>query len=364
MAVFCFLKHYIGSFINNYSDGSEHQIKHHPIFLSFITKFGDIIAGSLNIFTYFRLKSSKHQTIQDNSIQRFAKVENIPTYESHSDATAKVMVLLFMLSVLEITMLLCFFILNNYSNLSFSLTMIITLIIFEAIISAPMLKYKIDRHQKVSLILISIGFVLVSIPQVITSFESDLPEYSLIFYPIYFWVYIIFAFLDVMQKWVMENKLYTPYQLVFTSRNISCGIFAILFMILPYCECKWDFCSYNPLNTLMIEPLVSTFKLYFSTDKIIRSVMFVLYELICAGYIMLFFITIYHFTPTQRSVSDSLASFIYWIIQLETQDAFESLILSLIGYLLVLFSCLIYNEIIILYFFRLEYYTKKEIDKR
>lgn len=362
MPIFWFLKNYIGSFIRDYSDGSQHQMKHHPIILSFLTIFGDIIAGSLNIFIYFRQKPSKIPPPLVNSMQSFTKVENLPSDDPYIVATAKELFFIFIASILEVTMHSGFFILSYYSNSLFGFTMNISLIIFEAIISVPILKYKMHKHQIVSLILILIGFILVCIPQIITGIESNKREDSLIFYPIYFAMYIIFAVLDVTQKWVMENKLYTPYKLVLIQGLFSNGIFSLLFLILPFCKCKWEFCNYDPSRPIMIEPFISTFELLFSNDVRMRILIFIAYELVSSVYVMLLFLTIYHFTPTQRSVSDSLASFINWIRLVIMSNDFS--VMPLIGYLLVLFSCLIYNEIIILYFFGLADNTKAEIDQR
>jgi len=74
---------------------------------------------------------------------------------------------------------------------------------------------------------------------------------------------------------------------------------------------------------------------------------------------------IFYFSPTLLMVTDIISPILSWIVKVFDKNQYEALniILNIIGYSIVLFSSLIYNEIIICNFFGLNKNTKKFLDK-
>ena len=81
-------------------------------------------------------------------------------------------------------------------------------------------------------------------------------------------------------------------------------------------------------------------------------------------------LTNFYFSPTHRSVSDTLSSLFYWVYTLITNNSSEKeykgyqYVLPVIGYIVMMFGCLVYHEILILFVFGFEKNTKQEVAKR
>ena len=77
------------------------------------------------------------------------------------------------------------------------------------------------------------------------------------------------------------------------------------------------------------------------------------------------------YTPTHRTIADTITCFmmfIFFVVQIyvikgNTIDSFF-LYPQIVGYVIVLLSCLIYHEILLLYCCGMAYNTNVEIDKR
>ena len=52
-----------------------------------------------------------------------------------------------------------------------------------------------------------------------------------------------------------------------------------------------------------------------------------------------------YFTPTHRNVSDTMNAFVAWVINMFSNK--ETSMINIIGYVIIMLGCLIYNEIII-----------------
>ena len=76
-------------------------------------------------------------------------------------------------------------------------------------------------------------------------------------------------------------------------------------------------------------------------------------------------LVIYYFTPTLLMVADSISPMLFWmILVLPDETSKFNIIFNLLGYIITLFSSLIYNEIIIFNFCDLNKNTKKFVNKR
>ena len=75
-------------------------------------------------------------------------------------------------------------------------------------------------------------------------------------------------------------------------------------------------------------------------------------------------LVIYYFTPTLLMVTDSISPMLFrMILVLPDETSKFNIIFNLLGYIITLFSSLIYNEIIIFNFCDLNKNTKKYLEK-
>ena len=100
-------------------------------------------------------------------------------------------------------------------------------------------------------------------------------------------------------------------------------------------------------------------------NKLIISIYFVVTFLIETTHQVFTLLAIFYFSPTLIIVTDIISPMLLWIV-LSTQNIYSTLeiILNPIGYLIVIFSSLIYNELIILNFCGLSKNTKKFVENR
>lgn len=74
------------------------------------------------------------------------------------------------------------------------------------------------------------------------------------------------------------------------------------------------------------------------------------------------FMTNKHFSPSHLIIAELLSAFIQWIVTCISKKQLEYL--PLIGYCIMLTGVLVYNEIIIFHFCKLDFYTRIEIQIR
>ena len=80
---------------------------------------------------------------------------------------------------------------------------------------------------------------------------------------------------------------------------------------------------------------------------------------------VLTFLALFYFSPTLILVTDIIHPFFLWIVQtIQERTLITEVIYYLIGYIIVFFSALIYNEIIIFNFCGLSKNTKKFVLQR
>ena len=79
-------------------------------------------------------------------------------------------------------------------------------------------------------------------------------------------------------------------------------------------------------------------------------------------------LTNFYYSPTQRSVSDTLSSLFWWIfsffIPSKDQKVPGFLVGIVIGYIIIFFGSLLYNELIVLHFCGFSKNTKYEVMER
>ena len=202
-------------------------------------------------------------------------------------------------------------------------------IIINSILSLIFLKIKIFSHQKLSIILILFSGIFIFLSE--NSFSSDI----LLILLQYFIGFIISGLLDIIETKTLI--LISPYLLLFFKGMIGL-IGVILFSLI-----KGNF-------IILITFLRSSLNLLLITFIISSMIFNIFFEL-----------TLQFLTPNHICIGDCLSSILLFIIDDLKKG---NNILKIIGYLFLIFGCLIFNEFIILYFCNLEENTKYEISKR
>ena len=217
-------------------------------------------------------------------------------------------------------------------------------VFYNTILCKIILGYPIYRHHLLSLILIIIGWILISIPIFIKLTTDDIYYnilffFEAIFYPLYL----------ALLKYIIENYFISVYLCKFFIGIISLIISIILTII----------------NSAMIYSnmydLINIFD--FSYDKLLFFFAFV------SGIIVqfIFGVIIDIFSPNIFVLTNVISSIIKWIHNVCFKSNFDTtsnLICLSIGYFIILISCLIYNEIIILHFCNINQDTNVDINRR
>ena len=233
-------------------------------------------------------------------------------------------------------------------------------IIFVSILSIIFISKKLYKHQIFGIVLAFIGVTFNIILLIYHNLsEERLNLLIILAYPL---CYLFLSIQCVLEKHMLESFRLSPYKLLFYEGIFGALICGFSFLISYFIPCKGnDFCLlyygklYDILKDLSDFWYNSNVKLYLFLFLLISG----FYNLFCK-------LTLYYFSPNQQTVSDPMSSFFlyFYYYFLDNNDTFIKSGLPLIGYLIIIFSALIYNEIIIIYLFGLQNDCKEEVFKR
>jgi hypothetical protein len=206
-------------------------------------------------------------------------------------------------------------------------------VIFNTIFCKIILGYEIYKHQLLSLILILIGWVFISIPVFIRLTTDDIYYnvlffFGAIFYPLYL----------VLLKYIIENYYISIYLDMF----FIGAILLILSTVLTIINSTFVYSDFSDLINIF-DSAYNKILLFFAffSGTIVKFI---------------FCIIIENFSPNIFVLTNVISSIITWIYNVgfkKKPDTTSNIICLSIGYFIILISCFIYNEIIILNFFNL-----------
>lgn len=223
----------------------------------------------------------------------------------------------------------------------------IFLIVF---LSKFILKKEIYRHQKFSLVLALLGFLLLTIVKLLKIKVDDFPSNILSFIGTIFYA-IHYVYLQYLQN-EHDIPIYFCYMIV--------GISSLLFSFIGFPIISKI--AYGDGN--VFKRVTSFFKDDFQKKYYINLVIFIIAGIATETFVAftIFYFSIMHFVLS--SFISPILHFIYNNCVKEEKDTAIAIILSIIGYIIELFSILIYNEIIVLNIYDLNRYTVKGINDR
>ena len=179
---------------------------------------------------------------------------------------------------------------------------------------------------------------------------------------------LLYCFEIVIEKYLMENKYITIFEILFyegcVEFCINLVVFAISFIFLRITEDGIKKIVLFGVNVQYFTEFYTAF-----SDNLVLCILEVLANFVIEGIIELFLImTLFYLNPNYCYVSDIVSILLIWILEM-IKLGFGEFIkqywpLSILGYFTILIGALIYNEIIIIYICGLEHNTKKEIRNR
>ena len=219
-------------------------------------------------------------------------------------------------------------------------------------LSRLILGEKIYMHQIFSSIIIFISILVVIILYLIHTSNNKL-LINIVFIIITSSLYALF---NIMEKKYYNIFMDSPYHLMFII-----GLFGIVLILL------------YEIITVLISGIDNSFngifyQIYknFEKKEYVYILIFILDILISFLFVCGIALTVYFFTPCHFIISESISQIISFFIAYEELKLYSigELIIICFLFLVILFSGLIYNEIIILDIYSLKYNTKKYINLR
>ena len=153
-------------------------------------------------------------------------------------------------------------------------------------------------------------------------------------------------------KYVVEKYYYPPLKI-----SLIIGIISIII---------------NSIGYIIYSLIINDFRIFtdcfdFSKveNKLIMSILSILYFLFATASQLTLFLSLFYFSPTLIIITDVISPLFRWVILTfnEETELIEE-ILYPIGYLIIIFSTIIYNELIIFNCCGLNKNTKKFVHKR
>lgn len=175
---------------------------------------------------------------------------------------------------------------------------------------------------------------------------------------------VLYCFEIVIEKYLMENKYITIFEILFYEGCTEFCINILLFGI-SYFFFRKD----NNIYLFNIEVQnFSQLMTSFYKDVFLCIVELLVHYIVEAIIVLSMMMTLFYLNPNYSYVSEIGSIFFIWIrelFKLKIENFMNTYWpLSIVGYFTILLGAFIYNEIIILYFCGLHRNTKKEIKKR
>ena len=216
------------------------------------------------------------------------------------------------------------------------------------IFSKFILKDDIFKHQYFSLLIAILGSIFLIVPVGLKLAEEDIvPNIQKFFSAVAYSLYL------VLIKYVTHTFYISPFKLNFIFGLISLGCIVIGYIIFSLVKFH-DFSYFKDcLDFSEVD------------NKLVLS-LYIIFGFIFAAILQfLTLLVIFYFSPILLMVTDIISPMLTWIVStIEGERELPGVVLNPIGYLIVLFSSLIYNEIIIFNFCGLSENTKKFVEIR
>ena len=338
--IFCVINNFFGYLIG------DKLIKRSELIYSIVNDLSYIFAGLFYFISYFRLNFNKNNksssySKNNNSGVIYIYNEGIP-YNYHP---YKIIILIILLSlILGINDILYIFITNkNVFEVR------IYILFFISFFSKIILKENTFKHQYFALIISISGIIFLIIPVCLKLTKEDIiPNIVNLI------IGIMQSLFSVTIKYISEKYYISPIKIGLLIGIIKLFINFILYIIYSLIEFG-DFSFFK-----------DSFDFYPIENKVKISIYIILFILFYVAFNLFTLIALFYFSPTLIIITDLISPFLLWILIVVTIEGLNNYedILFQIGFLIILFSSLIYNGIIIFNFCGLNKNTKKFVNQR
>jgi hypothetical protein len=306
----------------------------------------DLLSGFLVLITYYRMKSEKEKIEIKNKNRNTISLELIYNDFSKKDNKYILILILSILELLARSSNLLFNLINEYKDEqlnNYHTEWIISLdIISRIIFSKIILKTSLYKHHLVSVLIFLFGSLIMTILGIISIINTNLTIKLLFLIP----KNIIFGLGDIISKILLTYKFVLPQKLIFMKGVFNFGMHLIIFPILWFTN-KID-------QDIFVNNFDSGIDIIFAIIKLLLSFL----KSFCIMKI------IDKFSPLHVAFVNVVLCLYQYIISI----CFDNLnsyiiifIINIICLIIIIFSTLLFNEIIIINSCGLNTHTKKDI---
>lgn len=347
--------------------------KKHTTLKVFCLSLGQLLSGIILQLIQFLMtvsaQSSKRHTFNNNRHRN--KISIISPDYIHTKTT-KYFVLIIPAVFYLLSMFSVYFASEFFSYQITKLTAIIVQIIFASIVCWIGLSLYLYKHHFWSFSVIIMGYIIVLAINY-SFFVKNCTSNSIVLHlTVNFLAYIFFTIEEFFEKLFMNKYYITPPLILLIEGAFNTIVMSSLIGILHLIPCdgywlKWQYCDPNYQKdhiesfTYLTELFNDEYNGWFFIGLIVSS----------GGFNTMVKYTVYKYSPIHRCVSD-LLSCIFSVFYFElpsngvsfTGLRTSQIIIMMTGYGIILLSCLVYNEFIILGCCGLSENTKKMIIAR
>lgn len=287
---------------------------------------------------------------------------------------------LYLNTLLKITGLICLCTLIDFVG-SFALTIIESInetaffeLIFKlfamgftAFLSQYLLHYKYYRHHILGYSILVLGmaaYIIIESYDKLKKIELNILSIFLLFF-----FYLLSSFLEIIEKYLMEEEFVSPYLIISGEGAFGLIITSLCFTWMDE-QCPETFFICNDENIAKKSHYFDDFAAFF--NNYINCLSMILF------FIGVFFVNTFrmlvnhNYSPTHRSIADTLSSFIFWILKLsydifivkEDNISVKHNILIGITYIVMYIGIFIFLELIIIHKFGMDKNTRDVINLR
>ena len=346
-------------------EGETITFSKHPFFLVWLMFLGE--SSNIIIYIVQRLRTPNKDTQHYHKKLKVNRTGILPRKDK-----CTVVLIIIILFILDTSTSLTLFVTRQTSYLSIGeLLLKLLSTFFTAILTIVVLKYKYYKHHILGFIIVSVALISMTIMEVVIyKLKGNDKSFSSVFIVILFLTYLFSSVQEVYEKYLIDIKFVNPFALIafegfgglFTTSCLLVVFYNVKCVSGVICEEKapktedfiktWQIISKNPILIILVSILYISIT-FFNSFRILTN---------------------QHYTPTHRSLSDSIASFIAWILKLTIpflnqtttkDDVFyiQNIIMGVL-YIIMIIGVLIFLEIIILTFCDLDRNTKEKINAR
>ena len=226
-------------------------------------------------------------------------------------------------------------------------------VISSALFCYFLLKFPAYKHKKVSLLIIVISLVLI----IIFEFFKELNNIkALAFYLVLcFFSHFFNSFKDIIEKYLLEYNYFNPFKILMIE-----GIFGFLMAFSYTFINRQSLKEYNEITTLKNNKN-GNIKVFYLV------ICFFFYFIFSGGKNIYRVLTNKYFSPTTKSLADSLLDpfiILFYYFYGDFKDHEIHFIINIILSIILVFCACVYNELFVLFCFDLQHDTYIEISKR